>query len=209
MFMKIRHESPMFFLNSGVNMIWNTIIASRDILLWFYSLPSLRLDSFLVQSKVSLREMYAWVAWSRYKQMFNKQLVTVWSPPWRFKAVPSKNERVNSKFGTGSRQTFVFRCSVVLVLWHICGIWNRAFPALPCFRLVPHSLVRRLAGDEVVIIRPSSSTVCDDFRFLCRSAPNYCYRCGNVAAILELDEHLETNFKIFDAAPAEVLQASK
>jgi len=35
------------------------------------------------------------------------------------------------------------------------------------------------------------------------SAPNYCYRCGNIAAILELDEHLETNYKTFEAAPQE------
>ncbi|KAI8826631.1 Metallo-dependent phosphatase-like protein [Fimicolochytrium jonesii] len=35
------------------------------------------------------------------------------------------------------------------------------------------------------------------------SAPNYCYRCGNVAAILELDEHLSANYKIFEAAPQE------
>ena len=35
------------------------------------------------------------------------------------------------------------------------------------------------------------------------SAPNYCYRCGNVAAILELDEHLSKNYKIFEAAPQE------
>jgi len=33
------------------------------------------------------------------------------------------------------------------------------------------------------------------------SAPNYCYRCGNVASILELDENLNRDFKIFNAVP--------
>lgn len=30
---------------------------------------------------------------------------------------------------------------------------------------------------------------------------NLCCRCGNVAAILELDEHLQRDFTIFEAAP--------
>ncbi|CAI2375300.1 unnamed protein product [Moneuplotes crassus] len=35
------------------------------------------------------------------------------------------------------------------------------------------------------------------------SAPNYCYRCGNVASILEIDENLQENYKTFNAAPQE------
>jgi len=33
------------------------------------------------------------------------------------------------------------------------------------------------------------------------SAPNYCYRCGNVASILKLDEKLEREWKIFNSVP--------
>ena len=33
------------------------------------------------------------------------------------------------------------------------------------------------------------------------SAPNYCYRCGNVASILELDEWLGQEYKVFSHAP--------
>jgi hypothetical protein len=33
------------------------------------------------------------------------------------------------------------------------------------------------------------------------SAPNYCYRCGNVASIMNLGEDLKPEFQIFSAVP--------
>ncbi|MCJ1392262.1 hypothetical protein MMC18_005129 [Xylographa bjoerkii] len=36
------------------------------------------------------------------------------------------------------------------------------------------------------------------------SAPNYCYRCGNVASIMKLGEDLEAKFNIFSAVPNEL-----
>ncbi len=33
------------------------------------------------------------------------------------------------------------------------------------------------------------------------SAPNYCYRCGNVASIMTVDKNLDPKFSIFSAVP--------
>jgi serine/threonine-protein phosphatase 4 catalytic subunit len=35
------------------------------------------------------------------------------------------------------------------------------------------------------------------------SAPNYCYRCGNVAAILEFDEKINKVYKRFESCPVD------
>ncbi|KAF6006394.1 sporulation-induced protein [Brettanomyces bruxellensis] len=37
------------------------------------------------------------------------------------------------------------------------------------------------------------------------SAPNYCYRCGNVASVMKVDDHLDVNFQIFSAVPDDTL----
>ncbi|CAH2352278.1 serine/threonine-protein phosphatase 4 catalytic subunit [[Candida] railenensis] len=36
------------------------------------------------------------------------------------------------------------------------------------------------------------------------SAPNYCYRCGNLASVLTIDDDLSRNYKVFEAATQDV-----
>ena len=40
------------------------------------------------------------------------------------------------------------------------------------------------------------------------SAPNYCYRCGNVASVMHVNENLEPDFKIFSAIHDNEVKAS-
>ena len=41
------------------------------------------------------------------------------------------------------------------------------------------------------------------------SAPNYCQRCGNKGAFMELDENIELNFTLFEAAPKQGINFMK
>ncbi|EGR27162.1 protein phosphatase, putative [Ichthyophthirius multifiliis] len=61
--------------------------------------------------------------------------------------------------------------------------------------------------NNVELITRSHQLIMDGFKNMFNdqlstvwSAPNYCYRCGNIAAILELDENLQKTFKTFEAA---------
>jgi serine/threonine-protein phosphatase 4 catalytic subunit len=65
------------------------------------------------------------------------------------------------------------------------------------------------AANHVTHIARAHQLVMDGYRYMFDdalvtvwSAPNYVHRCGNVAAIMEIDESLQWQFRIFDAAPA-------
>eukprot|EP00887_Chlorella_sp_A99_P008233 scaffold12.g8233.t1 len=67
---------------------------------------------------------------------------------------------------------------------------------------------RFCAANKVDLIARAHQLVMEGYKWMFSeqvvtvwSAPNYCYRCGNVAAILELDENLGRVFKVFEAAP--------
>ena len=54
------------------------------------------------------------------------------------------------------------------------------------------------------LVMEGYKSIFDDALVTVWSAPNYCYRCGNIASIMEIDEHLNKTYRIFEAAPQEV-----
>jgi len=77
--------------------------------------------------------------------------------------------------------------------------------------LFGHAVVRKWNEvNNITLIARAHQLVMEGYKYMFNetlvtvwSAPNYCYRCGNIAAILEVDENLNRSFKIFEAAPAD------
>ena len=96
-------------------------------------------------------------------------------------------------------------------------LWSDPEPGIDGWGLSPRGAGYLFGGDVVAhfcqtnkisLICRAHQLVMEGYKYLFDntlvtvwSAPNYCYRCGNVAAILELDENLKPDFKVFEAAP--------
>jgi serine/threonine-protein phosphatase 4 catalytic subunit len=64
------------------------------------------------------------------------------------------------------------------------------------------------AANKIDVIARAHQLVMEGYKWMFNravvtvwSAPNYCYRCGNVAAIMEVDDSMRDSFKVFEAAP--------
>lgn len=64
-----------------------------------------------------------------------------------------------------------------------------------------------LAANQLTMIARAHQLVMEGYKTMFEgklvtvwSAPNYCYRCGNVASIMRLDSELTPSFVLFDAA---------
>lgn len=96
-------------------------------------------------------------------------------------------------------------------------LWSDPDPDIKSFSMSPRGAGYLFGEDDVKqfnqvnkidLIARAHQLIQEGYQFLFKnglvtvwSAPNYCYRCGNVASVMEFDEHMNMSFKIFEEAP--------
>lgn len=76
------------------------------------------------------------------------------------------------------------------------------------FQFGPDVVAKFLHDNDLSMIARAHQLVMEGYKMIWEetlvtiwSAPNYCYRCGNVASIMEVDSETNYSFKLFEAAP--------
>lgn len=102
--------------------------------------------------------------------------------------VESELKKFTSLVGTAPAELVYLRLGLFLTALHLRGrlkFWNASFIFSPSLASVPG--YKYMFNEKLVTVW---------------SAPNYCYRCGNVASILEVSADAETKTpKLFEAVP--------
>ena len=102
-------------------------------------------------------------------------------------------------------------------------LWSDPDPEIKGFGFSPRGAGYLFGADEVnrfnhlngiELIARAHQLIMDGYQMMFNdalvtvwSAPNYCYRCGNIASVMEFDEHLNRSFKKFEAAPVDARNA--
>ena len=99
-------------------------------------------------------------------------------------------------------------------------LWSDPEPEVTGFEMSPRGAgflfgedvtIHFCAENNIDLVIRAHQLVMEGYKFMFKdklvtvwSAPNYCYRCGNVASVMEVDDNLEWEFKIFEASPPEM-----
>ena len=82
----------------------------------------------------------------------------------------------------------------------------RYHPVGPGYSFGEEVVVKFNRENNIELIARAHQLIQEGYQFLFNdrlvtvwSAPNYCYRCGNSASIMEFDEHMNRGFKIFES----------